>query len=313
MGETDSLRAAGRRRMTDQRPTIRIAAPAKLNLGLEVVGRRPDGYHDLVTIFQAIDLCDELTLTPAPGDRVRADLPGLEDERNLAVRALKRIRVAGGATDGVELAIRKRIPMAAGLGGASSNAAAALLAGRAFWRAPATDADLAELALALGSDVPFFLQGGTALATGRGERLTPLPTPSLTFVVVAPRIAIPAKTASLFACLRPADRSDGTNVRINAERLRSGAPLGVSLLGNAFERPLLEMLPALADLRSVLRRVGAPNAALSGAGPAHYVVFDDPQRAAALAAAIRDAVAGRADVVVGHPLAHPPSPRMTYL
>ncbi|HEU5434398.1 MAG TPA: 4-(cytidine 5'-diphospho)-2-C-methyl-D-erythritol kinase [Thermomicrobiales bacterium] len=291
------------------RPTVRIAAPAKLNLGLEVVGRRPDGYHDLVTIFQAIDLCDELTLVPAPGGEIRGDLPGLDDERNLAVQALRRIRAPGTADDGVLLRIRKRIPLAAGLGGASSDAAAALLAGRAFWRAPATDADLAAMALALGSDVPFFLHGGTVLATGRGERLTPLPTPaSLTFVVVAPRIAIPAKTASLFARLTSADWSNGATVRANAERLRSGAPLDPALLRNAFDRPLTEMLPALADLRSLLLKAGAPHIALSGAGPSHYVVLDDPERATALAAAIRAATAGSADVVVGHPLAHPPSP-----
>ncbi|HEX5498599.1 MAG TPA: 4-(cytidine 5'-diphospho)-2-C-methyl-D-erythritol kinase, partial [Thermomicrobiales bacterium] len=111
---------------------IRIAAPAKLNLGLEVVGRRPDGYHELATIFQAIDLCDALMLTSASGPGIRADLPGLDDGRNLAVAALTRIRATTSADDGALLGIRKRIPIAAGMGGASSDAAAALLAGRAF-------------------------------------------------------------------------------------------------------------------------------------------------------------------------------------
>jgi 4-diphosphocytidyl-2-C-methyl-D-erythritol kinase len=296
-----------------ERPVVRIAAPAKLNLGLEIVGRRPDGYHDLVTIFQAIDLCDELTLAPAADEEIRADLPGLEDERNLAVRALERIRETAGTSAGASLHIRKRIPIAAGLGGASSDAAAALLAGRAFWRSPASDADLAALALALGSDVPFFLRGGTALAGGRGEQLTPLPTPASAFVIVAPHIAIPAKTATLFSRLTPGDWSDGAAVRTNAARLRAGLPLDPALLGNAFARPLLAMLPALADVLALLRKAGAPNLALSGAGPAHYVVLDDSERASALAATIRNKLAGRADVVIAHPLAHPPAPGLTYL
>ncbi|HEU0113366.1 MAG TPA: 4-(cytidine 5'-diphospho)-2-C-methyl-D-erythritol kinase [Thermomicrobiales bacterium] len=296
-----------------ERPVVRIAAPAKLNLGLEIVGRRPDGYHNLVTIFQAIDLCDALTLAPAAGDAIRADLPGLADERNLAVRALERIRETAGTSAGASLHIRKRIPIAAGLGGASSDAAAALLAGRAFWRSPASDADLAALALALGSDVPFFLRGGTALADGRGEQLTPLPTPASAFVIVAPHISIPAKTATLFSRLTPGDWSDGAAVRTNAARLRAGLPLDPALLGNAFARPLLAMLPALADVLALLRKAGAPNLALSGAGPTHYVVLDDSERASALATTIRNKLAGRADVVIAHPLAHPPSPRMTYL
>jgi 4-diphosphocytidyl-2-C-methyl-D-erythritol kinase len=299
--------------MTAPRPTLRIAAPAKVNLGLEIVGRRPDGYHDLVTIFQAIDLCDELTLRPTSGDQIRADLPRLDDERNLAVRALERIRTLTGSHDGAELLIRKRIPMAAGLGGASSDAAAALVAGRAHWQASATDDDLAALALALGSDVPFFLRGGTALGEGRGERLTPLPTPPLVFVVVAPRVAIPAKTTTLFARLTPADWSDGASVRANAARLLAGAPLDPALLRNAFERPLRELEPTLAALPAVMKRAGAPHVALSGAGPAHYVALDDPERAETLATALRDALGGRADVVVGHALAHPASPPMTYL
>ncbi|HEU0114712.1 MAG TPA: hypothetical protein VFQ80_08545, partial [Thermomicrobiales bacterium] len=176
-----------------------------------------------------------------------------------------------------------------------------------------TDDDLAALALALGSDVPFFLHGGTALAMGRGERLASLPTPPLVFAIVAPHVAIPAKTATLFARLTPADWSDGAAVRANADRLRADLPLDPALLRNAFERPLLAMLPALADLRTLLRRAGAPNVALSGAGPAHYVVLDDVERATALAAKIREATAGRADVVIAHPLAHPPTPDLTYL
>ena len=295
------------------RTWVTIRAPAKLNLGLEVVGRRPDGYHDLVTIFQAVSVFDDVTLTPAPDLDVASDDPGLAGPDNLAFGALVALRTRLGTSQGASVRLTKRIPVAAGLGGASSDAAATLLGARRLWDAAVADEDLAELAAALGSDVPFFLRGGTVLATGRGERLEPLPPPAVWFVVVTPAVALPRKTATLYAALTPADLSDGRDVRRQARRLRAGEPLAPDLLRNAFTRPLAALRPGLAELPTVMRRHGAPVVALSGAGPSHYAVVDDPEGAARLATTLAEVFGEAARVVACEPVANPPRPVATYL
>jgi 4-diphosphocytidyl-2-C-methyl-D-erythritol kinase len=274
-------------------------APAKLNLGLEVLGRRGDGFHELATIFLAIAPADRLVLTPASDLRLTVDDPSLAGEDNLALRALRLLAERSGVPVQAALDLRKAIPAAAGLGGASSDAAAALLLGRAFWRVPATDQDLFVLAGELGSDVAFFLRAGCALASGRGDRLEPLsPPPAVRFVVVSPRIAIPRKTSTLYAELRPDDFSDGERVRQQAERLRRGERLDPGLLGNAFERALYALRPELGDLPPLMRDHGAPAVALSGAGPSHYAPFADPAAASACARRLRSALGEHASVFV---------------
>ena len=286
---------------------VRIVAPAKLNLGLEVIGRRPDGFHDLVTIFQAVSLVDWLTLAPAPDLRLFCADPALLSPDNLALRALARLRERTGTASGASLHLDKHIPVAAGLGGASSDAAAALLAARRLWGAPASDQNLAELAAELGSDLPFFLRGGTALATGRGERLEPLPTPAgIWFVIVSPAVVVPRKTATLYAALTRDDFSDGARVKQQAARLRAGLPLAPDLLVNAFASPLSELRPELAELPNLMRAAGAPAVALSGAGPSHYAVLDDPDAARDLAARLVGRLGPRAGIAVVTPWPEPP-------
>ncbi len=291
---------------------VSIEAPAKLNLGLEILDRRPDGYHDLVTILQAIDLVDELTLAPAQDVRIVCDDPSLAGSDNLALAALTRLRAHLGSCDGVDLRLRKGIPVAAGLGGASSDAAAALLAARHLWHAPISDADLATIAAALGSDVPFFLRGGTALATGRGDRLESLPIPiPVCFVVVSPALVLPRKTAGLYAALRPTDFTSGEAVRAQADRLRGGVAPDPGLLENAFTRPLYALRPELAELPAVMRAAGAPNVALSGAGPTHYALMTDREAANRAATAIAARLGPTARVTVAAPSAKPPTPVAT--
>ena len=286
---------------------VEVAAPAKLNLGLEVVGRRPDGFHDLVTIFQAVSLADRLTLAPAPEIRLLCEDSALRGPDNLALRALVRLREQMGTASGATLHLDKHIPVAAGLGGASSDAAAALLAARRLWGAPASEENLAELAAELGSDVPFFLRGGTALATGRGERLEPLPTPAgIWFVVVSPAVVVPRKTATLYAALTRDDFSDGARVKQQAARLRAGLPLAPDLLVNAFARPLSELRPELAELPNLMRAAGAPAVALSGAGPSHYALLDDADAARDVADRLAARLGARAALAVVTPLAEPP-------
>lgn len=298
--------------MTADRPdriAITVEAPAKLNLGLEVVGRRSDGFHELVTIFHAVSMLDRLTLVPDPRLRLVCADPTLAED-NLAMVALARLRDRAGVTNGAALRLVKGIPVAAGLGGASSDAASALLGARRLWRSPLPDAELANLAADLGSDVPFFLRGGAALATGRGELLTPLP-PIATkwFVVVSPRVVIPRKTAALYAALTAADLSEGSRVRRQADRLRAARALDPDLLGNAFAEPLARLRPDLAPLPELMRREGATAVGLSGAGPSHYAVLDDQEAAARLAARLADRLGANARVALAAPWPHPPAPR----
>jgi 4-diphosphocytidyl-2-C-methyl-D-erythritol kinase len=287
---------------------VAALAPAKLNLGLEVVGRRPDGYHELATIMQTVTLADRLTLeakepledgATAPVV-VTVDDPALgEAKENLARRALLALQAHAGTAIGAEAHLEKRIPVAAGLGGASADAAAALLAGCRLWDLDIPADDLRGLAANLGSDVPFLLGGGTALVTGRGETVVPVrPLRDVWFVVVTPRPAapIPRKTAALYAALLPGDYASGARVRAHAERLDRGGPLDPDALANAFTRALYGLRPELRRGARVLLGSGAPWATLSGSGPSHYTavplrsVADEIATAAARMAGPSDAI-----------------------
>lgn len=171
---------------------LRWPAPAKLNLFLHVVGRRPDGYHELQTAFQFIGLCDEITLTPREDGRIERDgaLPGVPLDEDLCVRAALALKAASGVTSGVTLTLQKRIPMGGGLGGGSSDAATVLVALNALWGIDWPTDRLARVGLALGADVPVFVHGHAAWAEGVGERLTPLNPAEQWFVLLRPECAI---------------------------------------------------------------------------------------------------------------------------
>lgn len=278
-------------------------APAKLNLGLEVLGRRPDGYHEIATIFLAIDLVDLLTVALSAKLELECSNPALAGSDNLVLKALDLLRSESATAKGLMVRLQKTIPEAAGLGGASSDAAAALLAARDVWGLRQTDADLSALAARLGSDVPFFLRGGCAMGRGRGELLEFLPIPSnVWFVVVVPPVAIPRKTATLYGALRASDFTEGTRIAEQASRLQAGQEIDPRLLGNAFSRPLASMAPGLADLRETMKAAGAPSCALSGAGPAHYAIVGDPEEASRLAARVRERLGNTKSVFVVAPM-----------
>ena len=176
-----------------------LPAPAKLNLFLHVTGRRSDGYHLLETVFELIDLQDRVHLSRCDDGRVvRVDpIPGVDPEQDLTVRAARLLAQASGCPLGVEIALDKRIPMGGGLGGGSSDAATVLLALNRLWDLHWPCERLAALGLRLGADVPFFVFGETAYATGIGEQLQPLPLPQRWYVVLAPRVGVP--TQGVFA------------------------------------------------------------------------------------------------------------------
>lgn len=173
-------------------------APAKLNLFLHVTGRRPDGYHNLQTLFQLVDLCDEVRISLREDGAIKRldGPPDVPPEQDLAVRAARALQAAAGTRRGANLRIRKRIPMGGGLGGASSDAATTLLALNQLWGCGLSQAQLAELGLALGSDVPVFIQGASAWAEGRGEVLTPVELPERWYLIVHPGVRV--ATAEIF-------------------------------------------------------------------------------------------------------------------
>ena len=177
----------------------RYPAPAKLNLFLHVIGRRADGYHLLQTVFRLIDHCDWLRFSPRTDSEVKLALPmpGVSESDELAVRAARLLQAETGCAQGVDIAIEKHIPVGGGLGGGSSDCATALTVLNRLWKLGLTRERLAELALRLGADVPFFLFGGNAFAEGVGELLTPIELPSAWYVVLVPPVAIP--TAEVFA------------------------------------------------------------------------------------------------------------------
>ncbi len=270
----------------------RYRAPAKLNLGLEIIGRRPDGYHELVTIFHTIALHDELTVAPAPpGHLTLATDPALGGEDNLILRAARALAAHTGASDGAALTLAKGIPVAAGLGGGSSDAASTLLALCELWGLTLADEELAALAVRLGADVPFFLRCGTAFASGVGEVLTPLPSPGpLWFVTLTPTLDLPTdKTRRLYGALTAADFSDGARTRAQAARLRRGEPIDPALLVNSFAAPLERLFPALAEWRRRFLTAGAPFVLPSGSGPTLYTIVPSAEEGERLAATLTGA------------------------
>lgn len=224
---------------------------AKINWALRITGRRADGFHDLETVFQTISLHDELTFTPAAGLSLTCDDPTIPiDGTNLVLRAARAV-----GADGVAIHLRKRIPAGGGLGGGSSNAATTLM--------ELGTPPLEATALALGSDVPFFLVGGTAYATGRGEVLTPMPPMTdIPLLLLLPEERVLTKDAF-------------------ARVTRYSAPLGIDAyrdfasFTNDFEEPVFATLPRLATLKARMLDAGATWAGMSGSGSTIVGAFAD--------------------------------------
>lgn len=245
-----------------------LQASAKVNLVLEILGKRQDGYHELVTLLQAVDLFDRLVLEESDTVMLSTDVLGLPtDEGNLVVRSARLLQDAAQTSRGARISLKKRIPVAAGLGGGSSDAAATLWGLNRLWGLRWPAARLAELARELGMDVPFFLRGGRALATGRGEILKPLPpTPSLALVLVNPNFQL--STREVYERVPPDIRGDGsrTKVLIAALATRSASRVAASLY-NSLEVVVESAYPVIARIKSALLGAGALGAVMSGSGP----------------------------------------------
>lgn len=283
--------------------SVRILAPAKVNLGLAILGRREDGYHEIDTIMAMVDLCDEITISPSGQPGISID--GMDDvpiESNLMTKGARLWSEAAGVDPSFHLEITKRIPSAAGIGGGSSDAVAVLKALNALHKQPLGAMQLHDLATRIGADCPFFLQGPVARATGIGTEIRNITSPSGWMVLVVPRIEISSKTAQLYGALTPADF--GSSESIDAIERDGGTQTS---LPNSFLRPALEIFPGLDDLYQQMLNV-AGNASLSGAGPTLYSIAISQEEASRWADQIEELLPLEADVLVTSFLGNKPQP-----
>lgn len=245
-----------------------LRASAKVNLVLEVLGKRPDGYHELSTVMQAVDLFDRLTVEAAATITLETSEPALPtDDRNLVVRAARLLQEAAGIEAGARIVLDKRIPLAAGLGGGSSDAAATLLGLNRLWGLRWRRERLVELAVKLGMDVPFFLGRGRALGTSRGEVLSALPgVGGYALVLVNPGVGL--STQEVYGRVPPGWRaeSDGTRRMLDALKKRNAVRVAGALT-NHLEHWVEPAMPVIGRMKAALLAAGALGAAMSGSGP----------------------------------------------
>lgn len=279
-----------------------LTAPAKINLYLEILGDRSDGYHELVMILQSIDLSDQIYLQAISTDtiRVRCDHPQVPtDKTNLAYRAAalmaQQFPNAFAQYGGVEIIINKHIPVAAGLAGGSTDAAAVLVGIDLLWRLGLTQSELQELAALLGSDVPFCVAGGTAIATGRGEQLSPLPSLDSLYVVLGKHRSLAVSTAWAYSTYRQqfgsSYVSDLKSLESRARAVHSGGIVKAIIhedgeqigqkLHNDLEKVVLPEYPQVLQLRQAFQDSGVLGALMSGSGSSVFGLcasFDQAQQ-----------------------------------
>ena len=254
---------------------LNLKAPAKINLTLEVLSKRNDGYHEIRSVIQTIDLCDIITIDKGKDISFQSKTEEWDAEKSLVSKAVHLYKETTGFPKGVSITVEKNIPIMAGLGGDSSDAAAVLRGLNRFCEAGLSVEKLNEMAEQLGSDVPFFLYGGTALIEGRGEKVTPLPPmPGIYLVLAVPSIDIlPGKTGRLFESLNRNHYTDGDLTRKFIEALKTGRE--APPLFNTFENTAYDVYPGLNVFKEHFIKLGAENVHLAGSGPVLFTVVPD--------------------------------------
>ncbi|MDZ4230729.1 MAG: 4-(cytidine 5'-diphospho)-2-C-methyl-D-erythritol kinase [Dehalococcoidales bacterium] len=263
---------------------LTVPAPAKLNLTLEVLGERPDGFHEIISVIQTTSLSDRLSFRASDVIEFKCTSPGWAAEKSLVARATGLLQETTGCSRGVSIEIEKHIPLLSGLGGDSSDAAAVLCGLNRLWEAGLSTERLRALAAQLGSDVPFFLYGGTALVEGRGEKVTPLPTfPHHWIVLVIPSLPVlQGKTKRLYDSLNPVHFTDGKITQRMVETLKSAGKFTSSFLFNSFEQVASTQFPGLDTCREQMAQAGATEIPLAGSGPALFTLTQDENEAEGL-------------------------------
>ena len=260
---------------------LTIEAPAKINLTLEVLGKRVDGYHEIRSMIQTINFCDSLQITQNKEVRFKSNKSVWSGEQSLVAKAVKLLQAATGSTQGASIKIKKCLPLISGLGGDSSDAAAVLRGLNQLWELGLSTTKLQALTQQLGSDVSFFLSGGTALMEGRGEKVTPLPPmPHQWVILIIPEVPrLPGKTKRVYSMLRPSHYTDGKITEKLITFLKSGGEFSSSLLYNVFENVVFGSGEELTILRDHILKTGAPNIHLAGSGPTMFTLLEDKSQA----------------------------------
>ena len=248
-----------------------INAYAKINLTLEALNRRVDGYHETASIMQTVDLTDTLTFEAADDISLDCDVAELRAPDNLALKAAALLKAKTGYPGGAHIELTKGIPISAGLGGGSSDAAATLKSLNTVWDLEMSVDELMPLAARVGADVPFFLHGGTAMVHGRGEKVRPMPPADLKWVIIlAPALSMPRKTEALYSELTDADYTKGALTRKLEARIRGGGDVPPQFLFNVFDNLGLDVFPCLRQYWDTLHSLGAREIHVAGSGPALY-------------------------------------------
>lgn len=266
-------------------------AYAKINIGLDVLKRREDGYHEVRMIMQTVDICDDLAFerTAQSGIVIRTDREDLPvDDNNLIYKAADLLFREKGITEGVKITLTKRIPIAAGMAGGSSDAAATMRGLNELFGMGYSVKELQELGVKLGADIPYCLVGGTMLSEGIGEILTPLPAPPDCFLVVA-KPDIDVSTGFVYGNLHADRLTYHPDIDGMIEALRTGSLSGVTeRLGNVLETVTVKEYPVIEEIKELLRSMGAENALMSGSGPTVFGIFNKRETAEAAAQAVLD-------------------------
>ncbi|GAB7387222.1 4-(cytidine 5'-diphospho)-2-C-methyl-D-erythritol kinase [Bacillaceae bacterium] len=255
--------------------TVSVKAPAKINLTLDVLGKRTDGYHEVEMVVTTIDLADRLELTLREDGRITLDCSASyvpTDERNHAYQAAKKMQEHFGVSAGVHIKLEKAIPVAAGLAGGSSDAAAVIKGLNRLWRLGLSTAEMAEIGAMIGSDVPFCIYGGTALARGRGEIVTPLPKIPPCWVVLA-KPPIGVSTAEVYRRLNLEAIEKHPNNERMIRAIQASDFAGICReLGNVLENVTFEMHPEVRRMKEQMIRLGGTGVLMSGSGPTVFAL-----------------------------------------
>lgn len=274
---------------------ISLKAMAKINLGLDVVGKRPDGYHDLRMIMQTVRLFDRVKLseTRSSGVRMKTNLRYLPtDQGNHAVQAARMLMEEFCINSGVFIDLQKRIPVAAGLAGGSSDAAAVLVGMNLLFRLGLSQEELRERGVRIGADVPYCIMRGTALAEGIGDRLTPLPhIPDCSIVIAKPDVRVSTKYVYTHLVLDEQTRHPQIDSQIEAIRSQDLGKM-CELCGNVLEDVTIPAHPQIASIKEMMLQEGALSAMMSGSGPSVFGIFDDPEKAQRAYGKLREQTGG---------------------
>ncbi|AQS57848.1 4-(cytidine 5'-diphospho)-2-C-methyl-D-erythritol kinase [Desulforamulus ferrireducens] len=264
---------------------LTLKAHGKINLTLDVLSRRPDGYHEVEMIMQGIELHDTLQIEALPGEIIltASGLPVGCDENNLIIKAARLLQQFSGTGWGARIHLHKEIPVAAGLAGGSTDAAATLVGLNELWQLGLTQEQLSELAVKLGADVPFCLRGGTAIARGIGEKLIQLP-PAPKFGVILVKPSFGVSTAEVYQGLNLNNLGRRPDLAAMVEALQTGSLAAVSeQLANVLESVTLRLYPELQEIKETLARAGCRGVLMSGSGPTIFGLTEDAAAAAVLA------------------------------